>query len=148
MTELHQGVQALSPQVLTGLQRGIEKEGLRIDPDGTLARSPHPDGLGAALTHPNITTDFSEAQLELITGVHSDIDACLRELTELHQVVYRRIGDEMLWCATFSSIRLREYFRVISILLTSEIESNRLLIFLVKNSSVIFFRENSAKTLS
>ena len=100
MTELHQRVQALSAPVLRGLRRGIEKEGLRIDADGSLARTPHPPGLGAALTHPNITTDFSEAQLELITGVHTDIDGCLQELAELHQVVYRRIGGEMIWCAS------------------------------------------------
>ena len=100
MTELHQRVRTLSPSVLKGLQRGIEKESLRIDADGTLASTQHPEGLGAALTHPHITTDFSEAQLELITGVHTDVDACLQELTELHQVVYRQIGDEMLWCAS------------------------------------------------
>ena len=99
-TELHQRVRALSPPVLRGLRRGIEKEGLRIDADGTLSSTPHPEGLGAALTHPHITTDFSESQLELITGVHSDVDACLQELTELHQGVYRKIGDEMLWCAS------------------------------------------------
>ena len=27
-------------------------------------------------------------------------EACLEELTEIHQVVYRAIGDEMLWCAS------------------------------------------------
>jgi len=100
MEELHRRLQALSPPMLGGLRRGIEKEGLRVDADGRLSSAPHPAGLGAALTHPHITTDFSEAQLELITGVHTDIDACLRELTELHQVVHRSIGDELLWCAS------------------------------------------------
>ncbi len=65
-----------------------------------LADTPHPAALGSALTHPHITTDFSESQLELITGVHDDIDRCLAELTEIHQVVYRHVGDEMLWCAS------------------------------------------------
>lgn len=86
--------------MLKGLRRGIEKEGLRIQPDGRLADTPHPQGLGSALTHPNITTDFSESQLELITGVHTDVDECLRELTELHQVVYRQLGEELLWCTS------------------------------------------------
>ncbi len=90
----------LPPEVLLGLQRGLEKEGLRIRADGALADTPHPQGLGSALTHPRITTDFSESQLELITGVHTDIDGCLRELTELHQAVYRHIGEELLWCAS------------------------------------------------
>ena len=69
-------------------------------PDGTLATTPHPARLGSALTHPHVTTDFSESQLELITGVHASADACLAELTEIHQVVYRAIGDELLWCAS------------------------------------------------
>ncbi len=86
--------------MLKGLNRGIEKEGLRVDSDGMLSARPHPQALGSALAHPRITTDFSESQLELITGVHGDIDGCLRELTELHQEVFRRIGDEMLWCAS------------------------------------------------
>src|SRR5262249_36778256 len=48
----------------------------------------------------NITTDFSESQLELITDVHDAAQPCLRQLKELHQFVYSRIGDEMLWCAS------------------------------------------------
>lgn len=100
MTDLRQAVQALPPQVLAGLRRGLEKESLRVRADGSLSSAPHPQGLGSALTHPRITTDFSEAQLELITGVHAAVEGCLRELTELHQVVYREIGDEMLWTAS------------------------------------------------
>ena len=98
--DIEQRVQALAPAILRGLRRGIEKEGLRVRPDGTLASTPHPAGLGSALTHPRITTDFSEAQLELITGVHADIDACLAELAELHQVVYRSLDDELVWGAS------------------------------------------------
>ena len=90
----------LSPAVLTGLRRGIEKESLRVQPDGTLATTRHPPALGSPLTHPHITTDFSEAQLELITGVHDSGDACLAELTEIHQIVCRALGDELLWCAS------------------------------------------------
>ncbi len=63
-------LRALSPDVLTGLKRGVEKESLRVRPDGALATTPHPPLLGSALTHPFVTTDFSESQLELITGVH------------------------------------------------------------------------------
>ena len=100
MRQLYKRLRALTPGVLKGLLRGIEKEGLRVKPDGTLADTPHPAGLGSPLTHPHITTDFSESQLELITGVHAGVDACLEELTEIHQVVYRRIGDEVLWGAS------------------------------------------------
>jgi glutamate--cysteine ligase len=86
--------------MLRGIHRGIEKESLRVRPDGMLSDRPHPQGLGSALTHPHITTDFSESQPELITGVHRDIGACLQQLTEIHQIVYRNIGDEILWGAS------------------------------------------------
>ena len=95
-----QRLSSLPLTTLQGLRRGIEKESLRVRPDGALATTPHPESLGSALTHPHITTDFSESQLELITGVHSNADACLEELTAIHQVVYRAIGDELLWCAS------------------------------------------------
>jgi glutamate--cysteine ligase len=100
MSSLHERVRALSPARLKGIRRGVEKESLRVRPDGALALTPHPAALGSALTHPNITTDFSEAQLELITGVHADVGGCLEELTQIHQFVYRAIGDEMLWVAS------------------------------------------------
>jgi len=85
---------------LRGIRRGIEKESLRVNPDGTLAQTPHPKALGAALTHPHITTDFSESQLELITGPQPTVDACLEELQRIHQVVYRAMGDEVMWAAS------------------------------------------------
>ena len=71
-----------------------------MTPAGALALTPHPPALGSALTHPQITTDFSESQLELITGVHPSAQACLEELERIHQFVYRNIGDEILWCAS------------------------------------------------
>jgi glutamate--cysteine ligase len=100
MTLLLTRLRSLSPVVLVGLRRGIEKESLRVRLDGTLATTPHPQVLGAALTHPHITTDFSEAQLEFITSVHSTATACLDELTNIHRFVYRHIGNETLWCGS------------------------------------------------
>jgi glutamate--cysteine ligase len=97
---LHSRLQALSPERLLAIRRGIEKESLRSLPGGGLALTPHPATLGAPLTHPHITTDFSESQLELITGVHAGVEPCLDELTRIHQFVYRtlaRLGDERLW---------------------------------------------------
>src|SRR4051812_21150799 len=95
-----QRLNALPRTVLAGLQRGIEKESLRVGRDGRLALTPHPEQLGSALTHPFITTDFCESQLELITGVHDSVEACIREITEIHQAVYRAMGDELLWVAS------------------------------------------------
>ena len=100
MSTLQERLAALSPARLRGVRRGIEKESLRAQPDGQLALTPHPAALGSALTHPHITTDFSESQLELITGVHADADGCLQELNEIHQAVVRSIGDEVLWASS------------------------------------------------
>ena len=100
MSNLQDRLRALGAAALRNIRRGIEKESLRVRPDGGLAADPHPKGLGAALSHPHITTDFSESQLELITGVHTGVEACLEELTRIHQVVYRNIGDQMMWCAS------------------------------------------------
>ena len=100
---LMQRLLALPPGQLQGMRRGIEKESLRSRPDGLLALTPHPAGLGSALTHPHITTDYSESQLELITGVHATVDDCLGELTRVHQFTLRTLaaqGDEMLWASS------------------------------------------------
>ena len=89
-----------SVDVPAALRRGIEKESLRVDADGRLSDLPHPAELGSALTHPHITTDFSEAQLELITGVHGDTESVLAELTAIHDFTFQNIGDEILWVAS------------------------------------------------
>lgn len=100
MSSLQERLGALSPKRLKGIRRGIEKESLRALPTGKLALTPHPAALGSALTHPHITTDFSESQVELITGVHAGVEECLQELTEIHQATYHAIGDEMLWVSS------------------------------------------------
>ncbi|NRF65890.1 glutamate--cysteine ligase [Aquincola sp. S2] len=100
MSRLQERLRGLSMERLRGMRRGIEKESLRADANGQLAATPHPILLGSALTHPHITTDFSESQLEFITGVHAGVESCIAELTEIHQFSYRAIGDELLWVAS------------------------------------------------
>jgi glutamate--cysteine ligase len=103
MSDLPDRLRALPKSVLTGIRRGIEKESLRARPDAALALTPHPAALGSALTHPHITTDFSESQLELVTGAHASIEGCLGELTQIHQAVYHAMqaaGDELLWVSS------------------------------------------------
>jgi glutamate--cysteine ligase len=80
----------------TGL-RGIERETLRVDRHGHLALTPHPPALGAALTHPSITTDFAEPLLELITAPEQDSDAVLAALDAIHRFVHASNSDELLW---------------------------------------------------
>ncbi len=79
---------------------GIEKEGLRVDTSGGLSQKPHPQGLGSALTNSNITTDFSESQLELITPVYKDPETALQFLTDLHCFVYSHLDDELIWAGS------------------------------------------------
>src|SRR3954462_4154643 len=88
MSDLQAALGTLTPARLQGIRRGIEKESLRATAAGSLALTPHPAALGSALTHPNITTDYSESQLELITGVHASVEQCLEELTQIHQFTY------------------------------------------------------------
>lgn len=84
--------------------RGVEKESLRVQTDGALSLLAHPPALGSALTHPKITTDFCEAQLELITTVHPSAETCLDELIQTHCYVYKHIQDELLWCASMPCV--------------------------------------------
>ena len=82
---------------LGNLNRGLEKESVRVDPDGTLAQTPHPHTLGAALTHPSITTDYSEALLEFVTPIHTDTNELLQHMFNIHHFTYQNLGDEKLW---------------------------------------------------
>lgn len=88
------------PGLLAGGQIGIEKESLRVNAQGTIAQTPHPVALGAALTHPWITTDYSEALLELITPPFTTSGESLAFLEDIHQFVYENLDDEILWATS------------------------------------------------
>lgn len=89
--------QAANLAGLADMVRGIEKESLRVSPEGTLATSPHPQALGSALTHPRITTDYSEALLEFITPPSHSSEQSIKTLADLHRFTYQHIGNELLW---------------------------------------------------
>ena len=84
---------------LTRGLRGIEKESLRVTRDGRLAMTPHAAALGSALTHPSLTTDYSEALIEIITPAEQDPSITLEKLDELHRYVYTVLArdGELLW---------------------------------------------------
>jgi glutamate--cysteine ligase len=77
--------------------RGIEKESLRVTRDGMIAFTPHPRALGSALTHPSLTTDYSEALIELITPAESDASLTLARLDDLHRYVQRVARRRDVW---------------------------------------------------
>jgi len=110
LNNLQQGVTQLlsgkAAESLTGIKRGIEKEALRICPNGKLAQSPHPASLGSALTHPSITTDFSEALLEFITPPCDSIEEALKCLDNIHGYTYKKLKDnnEKLWVTSMPCI--------------------------------------------
>ena len=91
---------AAGGNVFHGGLKGVEKESLRIRPDGFLAQTPHPEELGSALTNRFITTDFSEALLEFVTPAFESTWEALRCVCDIHQFTYRRLGEEMLWTAS------------------------------------------------
>jgi len=104
------------PQVLQGGRKGVEKESLRVSGDGCIAQTPHPRALGSALTNEHITTDYSEALIELVTPPFAASWELLQYLLDLHQFVYRHLGEELLWATSMpaaidgdESIPIAEY---------------------------------------
>ncbi len=102
--------------ILTKGLKGIEKESLRITQPGQISQKDHPYTLGSALTHPHITTDYSEALLEFITAPSEDIQETLENLQHIHQFVYESLDHEMLLTTSMpcgingdESIRIAEY---------------------------------------
>jgi glutamate--cysteine ligase len=87
-------------QVLRGIQRGYEKECLRIDANGHLAQTPHPRALGSKLTHPWITTDYSESMAEFITPPSTDPAHPLAFLRDIHRYAVPKLGSETFWAGS------------------------------------------------
>ena len=91
---------AENQHALRSICHGIERETLRITTEARLSQKAHPETLGKALTHPYITTDYSEALLEFITPVHCRIEDTLSFLEELHQFTCQQDSDELLWAGS------------------------------------------------
>lgn len=116
LARLHNHRQA---RFLRGGLKGLEKESLRVSPSGIIAQTDHPHALGAPLTHPHITTDYSEALLEFVTPPFADVSAAITFLSDIHHFVLNHMEhDEMLWNASMpcvvrgdESIRIAKYGR-------------------------------------
>ena len=91
-------------QVLRGITRGFERETLRVGADGKLAQTPHPAALGSKLTHPWITTDYSEALLEFITPPSQSADFPLQFLRDIHRFTIRQMDGEYLWAGSMPCV--------------------------------------------
>jgi len=102
--------------IFTGNKIGLEKESLRVGEDGRIASTPHPKALGSALTHPCITTDYSEALLEFVTPPFRGNESLMAYLRDCQAFVYSKMDDELLWATSMpcvlageSSIPLAKY---------------------------------------
>ncbi len=95
---------------------GIEKESLRVDAHGYLASTAHPKGLNE-----RISRDFSEGQVEFISGVYDDLEDACDEICNLQceveaAIINRREGAEYMWTysnpplyQTKNNIRIAEF---------------------------------------
>lgn len=84
---------------------GLEKETLRVGADGKIAQTPHPAALGSPLTHPYITTDYSEALTEIITPPFNDPRDSLQFLQQAQQFIYRHLeNNESLWATSMPCV--------------------------------------------
>lgn len=96
-TRLSQLRDDVGRRALATMNRGIERECLRITPEGRLATTQHPRALGSKLTHPLITTDYAESLLEFITPVSTEIETTLAQLRDVHRATYHAMGNELMW---------------------------------------------------
>lgn len=99
MNSVKSNLEALGDDVrlIQDVSMGLEREGLRVDPQGKLSQSPHPEALGSALTNANITTDFAENLLEFVTDVYHSPEALYQALDEIQAYTAENLGDELVW---------------------------------------------------
>lgn len=105
---LQQRVSLLSaPEFEEGLaasKMGLEKESLRVATEGGISQAPHPKALGSPLTNPQITTDFSEALIELVTPPCDSVAQVIQSLDDIQNFVYRNLDNEILWATSMPCV--------------------------------------------
>ncbi len=91
-------------QALSTSKIGLEKESLRVLPEGGISQTPHPAACGSPLTHPQITTDFSEALTELVTPPCDSVTEVIQSLDDIQNFVYRNLDNEILWATSMPCV--------------------------------------------
>ena len=80
------------------IERGIEKESLRVTKNGYISSKEHPETLGSSYTNPSITTDFAESLIEIVTPTYTNVDELYEKLKIIHIFINQNLKDgEMLW---------------------------------------------------
>lgn len=91
-------IQQLDFSTLTQNAMGLERETLRVNQQGVVMATPHPSAIGNKLSHPEITVDFSEGLLELVSPPRAGFAAVRDDMQRLHAWVARHLPeDEMFW---------------------------------------------------
>jgi glutamate--cysteine ligase len=96
-----------SPDIEDALAKskiGLEKESLRVMSEGGIAQTPHPAAWGSPLTHPLITTDFSEALTELVTPPCDSVAEVIQSLDDIQNFIYRNLDNEILWATSMPCV--------------------------------------------
>lgn len=104
---LTEKIQQLKPycSLLKNNLIGLEKEGLRVSEKGGISQMPHPQAFGCALTHPNITTDFSESLIELVTPPMHNAQKALEFLSKTqHYLYYHLPKKQSFWTASMPCV--------------------------------------------
>lgn len=85
------------PTLAFEIRQGLERETLRVDHNAFASQNEHPKALGSKLTHPFITTDYSENLLEFITPVAKDTQELMSFMGNLHSFTFQRLDQELYW---------------------------------------------------
>jgi len=91
-------------EALAASKIGLEKESLRVLPEGGIAQTPHPVAWGSPLTNPQITTDFSEALTELVTPPCNSVTEVIQSLDDIQNFIYRSLDNEILWATSMPCV--------------------------------------------
>lgn len=97
-------VESAKVDTLSQSKIGLEKESLRAAETGGISQTSHPQSLGSPLTNPYITTDFSEAMMELITPPCDSVEQALDFLNDLQVFVYSQLKEEILWATSMPCV--------------------------------------------
>lgn len=95
--KMYTAFQMNNHQLLLDGKWGVERELQRVNDEGGLALTPHPAAFGDKLTNKEITTDFAESQMELITPAFSTVEEVDSYLRYLYEKAKEGVGNELLW---------------------------------------------------
>lgn len=104
MNKVSKALLKISEPIFLNCLHGLEREALRIDHRAFLALSPHPSSLAFPLTHPKISTDFSESQIEFIMPPYESLNQLCEELEKICFHVRSELNKEYLWAFSMPSL--------------------------------------------